>query len=177
MRIRNASIEDAREIAEVHIASWRAIYRGHMPTSVLDALDIEQRTAQWREWLALPDADCMVVESPPIIGFCNVAPCRDADIEPNTGEITAIYLHPDHWRRGIGRELLAAAVGRACEQGHYALSLWVLRENQRARSFYEALGFSSDGRERTDTHLIGAPLYEVRYVRSIGGGVTSRRCS
>ncbi len=176
MRIRTASIEDAKAIAGVHIASWRAIYHGHFPDSVLEALDLEQRTGQWRHVLSLPDVECIVAESPPIIGFSTLAPGRDPDLGQNAGEITAIYLHPDHWRLGIGRKLLAAAAVHAQERGYQALSLWVLRENQRARSFYEALGFSRDGKERTDTRLIGVPLYELRYVRPVASGPTTR-CS
>jgi len=170
MRIRRASIDDAPEIAAVHIASWRAIYRGHMPDSVLDALDIERRTIQWRERLALPYVDCTVAEEPPVVGFCSLAPCRDPDSAPSMGEITAIYLCPTHWRRGLGRDLVAAALARSRERGYRTLSLWVLRENQRARSFYEAVGFLLDGGERTDTCLIGEPLHEVRFARPVAGG-------
>lgn len=173
MEVRTASIRDAREIAAVHIASWRATYRGSMPDSVLEALDIEQRARKWREELGDPDVDCMVV-APPIVGFCKVAASRDADCEPETGEITAIYLHPGHWRRGHGRALVAAALDRARRRGYRRLSLWVLRDNQRARSFYEAVGFSPDGCERTDTQMAGAPLHEVRYVRPVQGGPTRR---
>ena len=176
MRIRPASIEDAAAIAAVHIASWRAIYRGHMPDSVLDALDLEQRTIQWRQRLGVPDVDCLVAEAPPVVGFCNLAPSRDPHGVPDTGEITAIYLDPTHWRRGLGRKLVAAALARARERGYHAVTLWVLGENQRARSFYEAVGFFLDGGERTDTRLIGAPLHEVRFTRPVAGGLT-RRCS
>jgi len=48
-----------------------------------------------------------------------------------------------------------------------AVTLWVLEANQRARRFYEALDFSLDGAERTQTSLIGAPLHEVRYRKSV----------
>ena len=176
MRVRTASIEDARAIAGVHIASWRAIFRGHFPDAVLEALDLEQRTSQWRQALSLPDVECIVAESRSIIGFSTLYPCRDPDLEPTAGEITAIYLNPDNWRHGIGRKLLAAAALRARERGYRALSPWVLRENQRARSLYEALGFSRDGEERTDTQLVGVPLHEMRYVLSVAGGPTTR-CS
>ena len=36
---------------------------------------------------------------------------------------------------------MGAAIARARERGFSSLTLWVLRENEQARWFYEALGF------------------------------------
>ena len=174
MRIRVAVPGDASGIAAVHVASWRAIYRGHMPDAVLDALDVDQGAVRWRDRLAAPDVDCLVAEEASVLGFCSLTPCRDAAQEICAGEIAAIYLHPDHWRRGLGRALLAAAEPLAHKRGYRSLGLWALRENQRARSFYEAVGFARDGEERIDTGLIGSPLHEVRYVRPVGSGAPGR---
>jgi hypothetical protein len=38
-----------------------------------------------------------------------------------------------------------------------------VRENDRARRFYEALGWQADGAVRTDTQLTGTAVHEVRY--------------
>jgi hypothetical protein len=51
MLIRAAQIEDAKQIAEVHVASWRAAYRGILPDSMLDNLSVEKRTELWQERL------------------------------------------------------------------------------------------------------------------------------
>jgi RimJ/RimL family protein N-acetyltransferase len=67
----------------------------------------------------------------------------------------------------VPSRLLAAARARAQERGFQRLTLWVLRENDQARSFYEALGFRQDGSARIDTALIGSPLREVRYVLAL----------
>jgi ribosomal protein S18 acetylase RimI-like enzyme len=168
MHTRRATVADASGIATVHVSSWRAIYRGHMPQEVLDSLSVEQRARGWRSLLALPQLETFVAESEHVTGFCNLGPSRDRDAPPDTGEITAIYVDPDSWRQGLGRELLAAAIARAQERGFNSLTLWVLRENEQARSFYQALGFRADGCERTDTALIASPLNEVRYVLACG---------
>jgi len=34
--VRRATIDDAVDIADVHVATWRATYRGLMPQSLLD---------------------------------------------------------------------------------------------------------------------------------------------
>ena len=167
MQTRRATVADASGIASVHVSSWRAIYRGLMPQEVLDSLSVEQRSRGWRGLLARPELDTFVVGSEPVVGFCNLGPSRDADAPAATGEITAIYMEPASWRRGLGRQLLAAAIGRAQERGFGSLTVWVLRENDRARSFYYAVGFRPDGCERTDTSLTGSALHEVRYVLSL----------
>lgn len=145
-----------------------------MPEAVLDALDVEQGAMRWRDRLSSTDVDCLVAEEASVLGFCSLTPCRDATQEPRAGEIAAIYLHPDHWRRGIGRALLASADALARTRGYRSLGLWVLRENQRARWFYEAVGFARGGEERIDTGLIGSPLHEVRYARPVGSRVPWR---
>ena len=167
MQIRRATVSDASGIAAVHVSSWRAIYRGQMPQEVLDALNVEERSRGWRSLLPRPELDTFVSESERIIGFCNLAPSRDSDATGGTGEITAIYVEPSSWRKGHGRQLLAAAVAWAQERGFRCLTLWVLRENARARSFYEAFGFHHDGSARIDTALIRFPLHEVRYVLAL----------
>jgi len=50
--IREATSDDARAIAEVHMASWRWAYRGDLPAEFLDGLTVDDREREWREWLA-----------------------------------------------------------------------------------------------------------------------------
>ena len=45
-------------------------------------------------------------------------------------------------------------------------SLWVFADNPRARRFYEAMGFETDGASKT--LQMGVPLGAVRYRRDIG---------
>ena len=45
MLVRASTVSDARRIAYIHVETWRAAYRGQMPDAVLDALDVERRTA------------------------------------------------------------------------------------------------------------------------------------
>jgi hypothetical protein len=54
--IRQARVDDAEAIVGVHIGSWRAAYQGRIPAQVLNALNVEQRTQQWNEWLRAPES-------------------------------------------------------------------------------------------------------------------------
>jgi len=51
--------------------------------------------------------------------------------------IDQLYVHPDHWRKGIGGQLLSQA--RLLSPQH--LWLYTLQINLNARSFYEKHGF------------------------------------
>ena len=50
--VRDATVDDAHAIAEVHVASWRWAYRGQVPEAILDALSVEDREAMWRRSLS-----------------------------------------------------------------------------------------------------------------------------
>ncbi len=73
----------------------------------------------------------------------------------------ALYLAPEHQRRGLGRRLVAAGAGWLVEQGVGAIVIWALQRNAPARAFYEALGGALAG-EKTIT--IGpSELVDVAY--------------
>lgn len=52
--------------------------------------------------------------------------------------------------------------------GFHEMALWVLKENWRARRFYERAGFLPDGAEEP-FEVGGAVVPEVRYVRALMG--------
>ena len=110
--VRKATAQDASAIAFVHVRSWQVAYRGHMPDEFLDGLDVVERTNMWRELAQQPDKIILVAEDREgnIVGFSALGPSRDADADPNTAEVGAIYVHPEKWKKGIGRALLSASL-------------------------------------------------------------------
>lgn len=165
--VRPARLGDARRIAEVHVRSWQTAYRGLMPDDFLDALSPDAR-AEWRALRlgGLPDRWAMLVveEAGTVVGFADTGPCRDEDRDPRvTGELFAMYLHPDYWHRGLGRLLMGGVVARLRADDFQSATLWVLRENSRARRFYEAAGWTIDGAQRAEA-LGPVMAQEDRYV-------------
>ena len=164
--IRAATVEDARAIAEIHVAGWRAAYRGQMPDAVLDGLSIDRRTEQWTQRIGAPvppeQRTWVSWDGARVTGFANTGPSRDADARPGMAELFAIYVDPSAWGTGAGRALLAHAAADVSERGFAGMSLWVLGTNARARRFYERAGFRTDGEEKTAT-FGGAVLQELRY--------------
>ena len=94
-------------------------------------------------------------------------PVIDEDTDPDkVGEIMAIYLRPEAWGQGIGRKLMAAALGCLTAAGFTEAILWVLESNKRARAFYEACGWTADGVMKQE-EMPGFRLSEVRYRRPL----------
>lgn len=172
MLIRPATVDDARALAAVHVASWQAAYRGLLPADYLDQLEPGQRLAMWERFLAATDwprRGTLVAETGTgdLVGFASVCPARDAMTgRATTGELTGIYVVPAHWGTGVGRALMTAAVARLREAGFAQATLWVLHGNMRARRFYELAGWTADGTEK-EVVVAGVPVTEVRYRRGL----------
>ena len=166
--IRTAKPGDARAIAEIHVATWRAAYRGLMPDDFLAALSVDERTAMWSTALGRPSPSqlTLVEIEGTLAAFCIYGPTRD-DEPPEVAEIYALNVHPARWREGLGRALCEHAVAEAAARGHTAIALWVMTANDRARRFYERLGYAADGAARANSHLIGRAFDEVRYRKVI----------
>jgi GNAT superfamily N-acetyltransferase len=160
--VRRATPEDARAIAEVHVATWRATYVGIIPQEILDALDVDAREADWATWVRAGDSVTFVAEDGGrVVGFASAGPCRGFE---DLGELYAIYVLPRFWGTGAGSSLMAAAVEWLAARWS-AAALWVAEENPRARRFYERRGWLPDD-HRVEEVAPGAPVAEVRYHRA-----------
>jgi len=168
--VRDATADDARAIAEVHVASWRWAYRGQVPDEILDSLSVDEREAQWRRWLEDGRARAAVAvdASATIVGFVETGPAGDDDADDGTGEVYALYLLEHVTGSGIGRELLRLGEDRLRADGFHRSTLWVLESNARAHRFYERNGWAFDGR-RSTYHIGDVDLPILRYARQLSG--------
>ena len=166
--VRAARLADARTIAEIHVAAWRAAYRGMIADEYLASLSVAERTGRWSTAISAPGpAEVAVAHlKDEILGFCSFGPTRDA-APPDIAEIYSLNVRPDRWRRGAGRVLCEHAFQQAALREHAAITLWVLKQNEGAQRFYERLGYLPDGAEKTDLELTGDPLHDVRYRKTI----------
>ncbi|HET8616410.1 MAG TPA: GNAT family N-acetyltransferase [Actinomycetales bacterium] len=168
--VRAARPEDADGIAHVHVAAWRVGYRGLLPGAFLSGLSVEQRTSRWQAILAQPSeppAQTLLAERDgSVVGFASVGPARDEGAGATTGELWAIYVHPDHWRSGAGHALHERAMEVLRDAGRTDATLWVLAGNERAAAFYARHGWAPDGATKTDWRD-DVRLDELRYRRSL----------
>jgi GNAT superfamily N-acetyltransferase len=155
LNLRPATPADVRAIAELHVASWRAGYRGLVDQAVLDGLSVDERTAQWREHvervtvLVADDGDSLA-------GFVAFSPA--------TGEIGALYVAPERFRQGTGSALIEAAHEAIAAAGRDEAVLWVFAANAGGRAFYAAHGYEPDGAAATEPR---SGLEEVRMWRNL----------
>jgi len=132
----------------------------------LQSLSVKDRTKQWHKTLTGDSIGInLVVEYQNVIsGFCVYGPIRDNDLKDlKVGELLAININPDLWRFGLGSGLLKEVIKGSKNKHWQSIYLWVIKENNRARRFYESHGFEPDGFERTDTELTNHELHEIRY--------------
>jgi GNAT superfamily N-acetyltransferase len=155
--IRAARREDARPLALCHLACWREAYTGMVdPDRLGAALEaVDARTERWRQILAGHHGTLLAQDRGAVVGFASVGPGRDEDLQPTT-ELYAIYGRQAYWGRGVGHQLITAALG---DVDSFA---WVFRDNARARGFYARHGFRPDGSEKLEEHFGGV---EIRMVR------------
>lgn len=167
VRIREAEPTDAEAIASIHVRSWQAAYRGQLTDDYLDGLRVEDRLEQHRRTLAEPRPDWrtwVAEDDGKLLGFAVTGASEDADADPKTGEVYAIYLEPERVGTGLGRELFAHAVDDLRTRGFRAATLWVLETNERTRRFYEVAGWKPDGTstsERVDCEMRPTVRYRV----------------
>ena len=166
LTFRMATTSDSLAVARVHLAAWRAAYRGIIPDSYLDGLDEEARASRYTfDQRGLDDPQTWIaVEGDQIRGFVTWGPAREDEL--SRGEVYALYVSPHSWRLGVGSKLMERAEHELAARAFDEALLWVLRDNSRGRRFYEAMGWRHDGNELTaqfDSHEV----VEVRYVKSL----------
>jgi GNAT superfamily N-acetyltransferase len=155
LTVRRAALNDAPAIAAVHIASWRAAYRGLMPDQVLDELSLEARERDWRGWLSEGGARefTLVAERDGTpVAFCTLEmPAREEDEPDDVAAIPALYADPEAFGTGAGAALMAAALEALGEAGYREVILWMLKGNGRPRPSTSATdgGVTAAGVEAT----------------------------
>ncbi|MFS2279710.1 GNAT family N-acetyltransferase [Microbacterium sp. OR21] len=168
MLIRPATVDDAHDLAVVHVRSWQQAYLGLMPQAVLDRLSIAEREAGWARLLTeTPRASQTIVaeHDSAIAGWASYGAARDEHAS-GSGELWGIYAHPDAWSTGVGHALLTAVEQALRADGHETAYLWVLEGNERAARFYERHRWASDGAHKVDTRP-GLVLHERRHVKRL----------
>jgi len=161
--VRQACHEDAWAIADLHVRTWRAAYRGLIPDDYLDSLSIEGRRQGWVETLRGDTTTVLVAEGSGLLeGFVAFGASRDHDTGGRVGEVYALYVQPGAWRSGAASALHDAAIQALAKADLIPATLWVLDSNAPARSFYAHRGWRPEGAVKLD-HRPGATLREVRY--------------
>ena len=168
--IREATPNDARAIAEVHVTSWRWAYRDDLPAELLDALSVDQRERDWNEWLApepLAGGDVGrrrgVIASSASAASVRAATTARPSTRPRSWRSTSF---PKRRVGGSAGTCSPRPIERLRALGYERATLWVMASNDRSRRFYERAGWSWDG--TTSEHRFDcANVPIVRYVADL----------
>lgn len=171
--IRPATFADGPDVADTHIASWRAAYRGLVADRFLDGDEFAApRRRLWHdeEWrTAWPGSELLVATAGgAVVGFSLLGGERLAAGEPPTGrgEVMIFYLRPEAWGTGVAAALMAASEAELVQRGFERAVLWVLRDNARARRFYTKAGWTASDAEK-HVRIDDVDVAEVRYDRRL----------
>src|SRR5215471_10572960 len=152
--VRTAQLADAQQIAAIHEKSRVRGYEGLMDWALLNTTPFSERKANWVKQLNEAESlgkEIFVAEiDGRPVGFAVIGPEEGADLHSEIAELDRIYVHPDHWNKGIGKILFRSCLGWLQARRQYKLlRLWTIGTNVRARRFYESLGFAFDGQTRS----------------------------
>ena len=153
MLIRDARLDDADQVARLHVAAWRSAYRGLAGDDVPERLSVEARAEQVRRLVAGDGVTRVAEVDGRIAGWSAV----------EAGELSILYVDPAAWGTGVATALLREAEAAG------ATYLWTLEGNARARRFYERQGWECEGMVRdhdfSGVLVDGGPLVlrEIRY--------------
>ncbi len=140
-----------------------------MPPEFLSSLSHAAKTEGWRQNLLKHGASgrkrvLVAIDETLVAGFVRIG--WDGD-DHAVGMVYLLYVLPEYWRHGVGTALMGAAMDELRTFCARTALLWVLHDNQRARSFYEGLGWRADGRTMPGNYG-GVELEALCYRRTVG---------
>lgn len=168
-----------RDMSLLHALGWRAAYRDSIPA---DYMAREITDSRWvpvfrRNYeegvyrgLLLYGTDaplCCATYGPARVDqtagdtICNFS---SPDLAA-WGELVSLYTHPDYCGKGCGSAVMEEVLKRMKTAGYPGCFLYVLRENGRARRFYEKHGFVWDGHSLEVTLTSDTVLTDLRYCK------------
>jgi GNAT superfamily N-acetyltransferase len=114
------------------------------PPEAAEELEWELRFARAGAWIRVAvDDDGSIAGA---VAFADGQRSReDRTPVPGLGHVSAVFVEPHCWRRGIARQMLDAAETAMRSAGHDRAQLWTL-EGSPAERLYSALGWVRDGR-------------------------------
>ncbi len=165
LKIRQMKMEDASFVAAIHSFSWRKAYQHLLPSHYLESLDLAKIEQNWKTGMEV-NADVVrlvAVQDGQIIGYAAGLENRSQDLIPAEGELWALYIHPEFWRHHVGTALFEDYSREMLKRNWSRFLIWVLEENQAARSFYQMKGGEIQPHKKVVKYG-GEEFYEVAYL-------------
>ena len=133
MNIRRATPSDLRDIAAIHIESWRDSYSDVLPPKWLIGQIDRDFKRHWNEIQLQNEDIVLVAEENSPVGFVAVW-CRPIPFIDN------LHVRPSQRSKRIGSAFMKAVAKELIEKGHNTAYLWDFESNEKAIRFYARLG-------------------------------------
>ena len=168
-----------RDMSHLHALGWRAAYRDSIPADYMAREITDERWVPvFRQnygegryhGLLLYDGEqplCCATYGPARVDQSagdTICDFSSPDLAA-WGELVSLYAHPYHWGQGHGSVVIEEVLRRLNAAGYPGCFLYVLRENKRARRFYEKHGFAWDGHSLNVNLASDTTLTDLRYCR------------
>lgn len=146
--IRRVIAGDEAVLAYIQTESWKAAFRDILPEDTLRrCTEPGKATQMYRRLLEQQVGNGYLLEvegQPHGIAWWDAA--RERDLA-GYGELICIHSLPGRWRQGYGSRMMERVLADMKAAGYRKVMLWVFADNLRARKFYEAHGFWTEGRQ------------------------------
>jgi GNAT superfamily N-acetyltransferase len=140
LTVRRAELGDEAILRELRLQALRGAPEAFGSTY---EREVGRSTSDWQRWMS-PGATFILYAPEEARGM--VAGQRD-ETDPAGVHLMAMWVHPKIRGSGGAGELVSAVVGWAKSEGAKYVRLKVIQGNDRARRFYERMGFCPTGVE------------------------------
>lgn len=130
MRIRRATLEDAKELSALRKATIRTINKlDYTPKQIArwskrwNTVEFQQKNDPFLRYVAVQDGK--------IVGYADIR-------KKSPGEMGGLYVHKDFIRKGVGRKLMKKIEDVVHKMG---VKRFLLHSSTTAKAFYEKLGY------------------------------------
>jgi ribosomal protein S18 acetylase RimI-like enzyme len=146
VQIREATPDDAVEIAALHADSWRRFYRGAYADEYLDGPVVEDRIRVWQGRLGNPAPNQHVIVAEDGGAIIGLACAYGADDATWGTYLDNLHVRATRQGNGMGAMLLRE-IARWSLEAHQEIGFYlgVLEQNSKAQKFYKRLGAKDVG--------------------------------
>ena len=162
--IRNATINDINEVAQLHVNSWHETYAGIISQNYLDNMknNLPRRIERMKNEFNLRTMIVAEIDNE-IVGFSEFVFSnefsKDLDIDC---ELCGLYIKNGYKHLGLGSKMFEYVVNLFKAQEKKSMGIWCVKENEPAISFYKKKGgivakekkFTIDNQEYSEVAFI-----------------------
>ncbi len=157
---------DSVSASRIFALSWKTAYRGIFSDALLSEIELTDWVETFNSNYAAGRFQVAILTiNGEDVAACGFGPSRNYD-DTAWGEVTSFYALPETWGTGYNSYLMQFALNKLAKAGHTYAHVWVLKNNPRAKHFYEKCGFKPNGKELAFLHK-GEHAVEIELITSL----------